>query len=133
VHPLPKASGEHAPTPPERRGLIHPISQEHLGHFAVANERACALAHRLFEHFGGAIELGRRLRIEAGAQLLRDPLCHLFEGLIHASEVHVERGLCHSSELRDPPSRQGAVSVALDRFENRLKQTMPRTFLVDLA
>jgi hypothetical protein len=64
---------------------------------------------------------------------LCDPLGHLLERLVHASEVHVEGWLCHPGELCNSSGRQSAVSVPLDRFENRLKQAMSRTFLVDLA
>jgi len=44
----------------------------------------------------------------------------LLKRLIHASEVHIEGWLCHPGELCDSSGRQGAVSVPLNRFENRL-------------
>jgi hypothetical protein len=113
--------------------LIQAIAEEDLRHLAVTDERARAFPDSLFEHIGGSIELCRRLRVETGAELLRDPFGHLLERLIHASKVNVEGWLCHPGKLRDSPRCQGAMSIPLDRFEDRLKQAMPCTFLVDLA
>jgi hypothetical protein len=71
--------------------------------------------------------------MEARAKLLRDPFGHLLERLIHTSEVDIESWLCDPRKLRNAPGGQGAMSVPLDRSEDRLKQAMPCPFLVDLA
>jgi hypothetical protein len=87
----------------------------------------------LLQDVGRAVRLARGAGLEGRAKLPSNPFGHLFEGLIHASEVHIKSWLRHSSKLRNTSCGQRAVAVPVDRFENRLKQATPRTFLVHLA
>ena len=121
TQPITEPVGQRRPSPTERRGLVPAVAEEDFGDLAVASERTRTSEDGLLQNVGCPVRLDGFVGIEARAELLRDPLGHLLESLVHAPEVHVESRLCHPSKLCDAPGRQGGVAVPVDRFENRLK------------